>query len=87
MSKSPSSGDGTRPTTSGGVENIGAGEGLSPNTTGSGEQPSGPAPTEGMASKRKTAESSKHDDSAPFGMTEDLTPETNRDPSAERGSS
>ena len=87
MSKSTPTGEGTRPTTSGGVDNIGAGESFSPTKTGAGEQPSGPAPNERMSAKRKNVESTKHDDSAAFGLNEDLTPETNMDPSARRTSS
>ena len=75
-----SSGDGSRPTTSGGVDNIGAGEKFSTDTTPAGTQPSGPAPVERMAAKRKNVEASKHDDSAPFYLTEDLTPEANVEP-------
>ena len=81
MSSNPlNSGDGSRPTTSGGVDNIGAGEKFSAETTPAGTQPSGPAPAERMAAKRKNVEATKHDDSAPFYLTEDLTPETNVEP-------
>ena len=72
-------GDGTRPTTSGGVDNIGAGEKFSTTKTAAGESPSGPAPAEHMPAKR-TVETTRHDDSASFGLTEDLTPSPNPDP-------
>lgn len=81
MSSTPlGSGDGTRPTTSGGVDNIGGGEKFSATKNKAGEDVSGPAPKERMQSKRKSAEASQRDDSAPLGLAEDLTPETNREP-------
>lgn len=72
-------GDGTRPTTSGGVDNIGAGEKFSTTKTAAGESTSGPAPTEHMPAKR-TVETTRHDDSAAFELTEDLTPARNPEP-------
>ncbi|RYZ12314.1 MAG: hypothetical protein EOO24_03675 [Comamonadaceae bacterium] len=74
------SGDGTRPTTSGGTDNIGAGEKLSSTRTAAGEEVSGPAPAEKMQNKRRDVEGSKHDDSAPYYLREDLSSETNREP-------
>ena len=74
------SGDGTRPTTSGGVDNIGAGEKFAAGSSAAGTETSGPAPAEQMAAKRKNAESSARDDSAPFYLRQDDTPETNREP-------
>jgi len=74
------SGDGTRPATSGGVDNMGAGESFSGKKTAAGEDVSSPAPAERMQGKRKDVEATKHDDSAAFGLTEDLTPESNREP-------
>ena len=41
---------------------------------------SGPAPQERMQDRRKGAEASKNDDSAAFGLKEDLTPVPNREP-------
>lgn len=73
-------GEGTRPTTSGGVDNIGAGEKFAAGASAAGATNAAPSPPERMADKRKTAQSSRHDDSAPFGLTEDLTPQTNKDP-------
>lgn len=70
------SGDGTRPTTSGGVDNIGAGENFASTKKGAGEPPSGPVRSEHMPPKR-TVETTEHDDSAPFGLTEDLNPTPN----------
>ncbi|VTU39357.1 hypothetical protein H6CHR_05455 [Variovorax sp. PBL-H6] len=76
------SGDGTRPTTSGGTDNIGAGEKFSGKRAegGSGSEDTGPAPPERMAAKRKNAEASEHDGSAAFGLREDMEPETNKEP-------
>ncbi|MDH6165466.1 hypothetical protein M2282_000594 [Variovorax boronicumulans] len=74
------SGEGTRPTTSGGVDNIGGGESFSGKKTAANEDVSGPAPRERMRDKQKNVESTKHDDSAAFGLTEDLASETNREP-------
>jgi len=48
--------------------------------TAAGEIAQGPAPRERASDKRKSVEGTKHDDSAAFGLTEDLTPEPNRDP-------
>lgn len=73
------SGDGSRPATSGGVDNMGAGESFTGKKSVTGEDVSGPAPTEGMQAKRKSVEASKNDDSAPFLLNEDLTSETNRE--------
>jgi len=73
-------GDGTRPTTSGGVDNIGGAESFTARKTKAGEDVAGPAPRERMQDRKKDVEGTKHDDSAPFGLTEDLTPEINRDP-------
>lgn len=71
------SGDGTRPTTSGGVDNIGAGEKFSSHRTQAGESTTGPAPTEAMTRKRKDVEGSKKDDSDAYNLHEDLTPTPN----------
>ena len=81
MSTNPlGSGDGSRTSTSGGVDNVGAGEKFSTHKTAAGEPVSGPAPEERMSAKRKDVESTKHSDSAPFGLIEDLTPESNVEP-------
>lgn len=74
------SGNGTRPTTSGGVDNIGGGERLSSKRTAAGGEVSSPLPQERMRSKRKDVESTKHDDSAPFGLHEHLEQQPNPDP-------
>jgi len=84
MSRAPGSlgsGDGSRPTTDGGVDNIGAGEKFASSSSAAGEPDSAPAPAERMAQKRKNAEASRHDDSAAFGLREDLRPKTNQEPS------
>lgn len=74
------SGDGTRPTTDGGVDNIGAGERFTSKRTVNGEEPTGPAPRERMAGNRRDAEGTRHDDSSPFELHEDLTPDSNKEP-------
>jgi len=74
-----SSGDGTRPTTSGGVDNIGAGEKFTGKQTPGGDV-AGPAPQERMGEKRNDVRNSKQDDLDKFGMREDLEPDTNREP-------
>lgn len=75
-----SSGDGSRPTTSGGTDNIGAGEKFTGKKTAAGEDVGGPAPDEKMQEKRKDAESSKHDDSSAFDLREDAEPVPNTEP-------
>ena len=66
-----STGDGTRPTTSGGVDNIGAGEKYTGKKTAAGEDIAAPAPHEKMQEKHKDAESTKQDDSSAFNLYED----------------
>lgn len=68
-------GDGTRPATDGGVDNMGGGRKFKP-----GGAETAPAPPEGMAEARLNAEATRHDESAALGLAEDLTPETSRDP-------
>lgn len=83
MSRTPGSlgsGDGTRPTTDGGVDNIGAGEKFTGSSSAAGEQDSAPAPAERMAGKRKNAEASRHDGSAAYGLRENFRSETNKEP-------
>lgn len=84
MSDTPvsASGDGTRPATSGGVDNMGVGKSFTGKKTAAGEDVSGPGPAERMQDKRKNVEATKQDDSAAFGLTEDLTPAPNREPRA-----
>jgi len=74
------SGDGTRPTTSGGVDNIGGGERFSTQRTAAGEEVASPAPRERMQDKRKSVENTKRDDSAAFGLHEDLAQQPNPGP-------
>jgi hypothetical protein len=74
-----SSGDGSRPTTSGGVDNIGAGENFTGKHTPGGDVV-GPAPKERMSDKRSDVRNSKHDDLDAFGMREEQEAETNREP-------
>lgn len=74
------SGDGTRPTTDGGVDNIGAGEKFSTKRTPAGTEVSGgPAPKERMSDNRRDVEGTAHDDSSPFHLTEKLSPDTNKE--------
>lgn len=79
MSNVKNSGDGSRPSTAGGVDNIGAGEKFSTDKTAVGEDISAPAPKERMQDKKSNAEGTRHDDSAPFHLTEDLTPASSKD--------
>ena len=74
------SGDGTRPTTSGGTDNIGAGEKFTGKRAKGGSENTGPASPERMAAKRKDAEAAEHDGSAAYGLREDMEPETNKEP-------
>lgn len=74
------SGDGSRPTTDGGVDNIGAGEKFTGQRTAAGDDVAGPGPTEKMQKKRQDAESVKHDDSVPFHLHGDATPVPNTEP-------
>lgn len=73
------SGEGTRPTTDGGVDNIGAGEKFTGKRTPGGDV-SGPAPKERMSDRRANVANAKQDDLDEFGMHEELEPETNREP-------
>lgn len=75
-----SSGGGSRPTTDGGVDNIGAGEKFTGKHTAAGDDIAGPKPTEQMQKKRKDADSVSHDDAAPFHLHEDATPVANTEP-------
>ncbi len=74
------SGDGTRPTTSGGVDNIGAGEKFASGSSAAGNEDSAPAPPERMASKRRDAEAARHDGSAAYGLRENFRSEPNQEP-------
>lgn len=74
------SGDGSRPSTDGGVDNMGAGEKFTGEHTAAGGDTAGPAPVEKMQKKRKDAESVKHDDSAAYHLHEDVTPTPNTEP-------
>ncbi len=76
MANQPSvvgSGDGTRPGTDGGIDNIGAGEKFTSKRNAVGEEVTGgPAPSEGMKKSKRDVEGTRHDDSAAFGLNEDL---------------
>jgi hypothetical protein len=83
MNRTPGSmgsGDGTRPTTSGGVDNIGAGEKFAGNSSAAGDEDTAPAPPERMQQKRRNAEAARHDGSAAYGLRENFRSETNREP-------
>ncbi len=74
------SGEGTRPTTDGGVDNIGAGEKLGNKRNAAGEEVGGgPAPAERMSGKRQDVENNRHNDLDAFGMREDLSSEPNKE--------
>ncbi|WP_077001213.1 hypothetical protein [Variovorax sp. KK3] len=81
-SSGDNSGDGSRPTTDGATDNIGAGGKFTGSHSKAGDDVSAPGPAEGMAAKRKTADSAGHEDSDAFHLHEDLTPETNTDAGA-----
>lgn len=73
------SGEGSRPTTSGGVDNIGAGEKFTGKQTAGGNV-SGPAPKERMSDKRADAHNANRNDLDIFGMRENMDPESNQEP-------
>ena len=79
MSNIKGSGDGTRPTTDGGIDNIGAGESFTGKRTAAGEEVTGASPRERMQDKRADAEGTKHDDSAAFNLNENLTSAASKD--------
>ena len=79
MTRIKDSGDGTRPTTDGGTDNIGAGEKFTPTKNAVGEDVSGPAPKERMQDKSSDAAGTERDDSAAFDLHEDLTPSSSKD--------
>ncbi len=65
-SKILNSGDGTRPTTSGGVDNIGAGKRFKRKKANL----NSPAPNEKKSENKKDSKSLAEDDSAPLGLTQ-----------------
>lgn len=75
-----SRGDGTKPTTDGGIENIGAGGKFDTGKSAIGESNVGPAPTGGQAGRPKDVETTRKDDSVPFNLRGDPEPETNVEP-------
>lgn len=62
------SADGSRPTTDGGVANIGAGEKLATGRAATGEPNNGPANPERMREKRSDAAAMQRDDAVPLGL-------------------
>lgn len=79
-STAANSGEGSRPTTDGGADNIGAGEKFTGEHTAAGGDTAGPAPAEKMKNRRKDVESVKHDDSSAYHLHEDVTPTPNKEP-------
>lgn len=79
MSNIKGTGDGTRPTTDGGVDNIGAGEKFTIERNAAGGEVSSPGPKERMQERNSDVEGTKQDETASFGLREDLTPETNKE--------
>ena len=71
-----SSGDGIRPTTDGGVDNIGAAKSFTP---GKGST-NGPVPKEKVPDSKKDRASVERDDSAPMGLTESTDNTPNPEP-------
>ena len=74
-----SSGDGTRPTTDGGVDNIGGAKSFTP---GQGSADAAPAPKEKMSESKKDRAAMRRDDSAPMGLTESAENTPNTEPPA-----
>lgn len=70
------SGDGTRPTTDGGVDNIGAAGSFTPGKGSS----NAPAPVERMSQNKKDKASVEVDDSAPLGLPESTETTPNTEP-------
>lgn len=81
-SKDPlsNSGDGSRPTTDGGVANVGAAEKLATGRAATGEPNSGPANAERMQNKRSDAQAAQADDAVPLGLHGDQQSTTNQEP-------
>lgn len=83
MSSNPAihgSGDGTRPTTDGGVDNIGAGSGFATGKSAIGEANVGPAPSADRVDARTGTEATKKDDSVPFDLKGDTAADSNVEP-------
>ncbi|KQP23341.1 hypothetical protein [Pseudorhodoferax sp. Leaf267] len=74
------SGEGSRPTTDGTVDNIGAGGKFDVGHAATGEPNEGPANPEGMQDKRADADAAEHDDSVPLGLHGDQHAQTNQEP-------
>ncbi|MFC6284816.1 MULTISPECIES: hypothetical protein [Polaromonas] len=70
------SGDGTRPTTDGGVDNVGAAGTFTPGQGGK----SAPAPKEKMSETKKDSVAAKSDDSAPLDMRQSMSSSKNTEP-------
>ena len=76
-----SSGEGTRPVTDGGVDNIGGASSFTPGKPSS-PADSAPKPHEKMAEKKADSASMKEDDSAAFGLRETPDHSKNTEPPA-----
>ena len=73
------SGAGTRPSTSGGVDNLGAADSFSPGqATDAGD--GSPAPVEKMADKHTDKAAAEQDDSAPLDLTQSADDAPNSEP-------
>lgn len=72
------SGDGSRPTTDGGVDNIGAAGSFTPGKPDGGDE--GPIGKEKMAEVKKDKASLANDDSAPFGLKQPPDNDPNTEP-------
>ena len=79
------SGEGSRPTTDGGVDNIGAGEKFTAKQAPEGVEVTGPAPAEKAQAKRQDAAAAERDDSSPFNLHEKAESEPNTEPDTEPG--
>ena len=74
------SGQGSRPTTAGGVDNIGGASSFTPGKALK-EGESSPMPPEKMAEKKNDKEAMKRDDSAPLNLRQSPGEEPSTDPS------
>lgn len=74
------SGDNSRPTTDGGVANIGAAGYRATGRSALGEPNNSPASPERMQDRSGDAESTENDDSVPFGLVGNKHPSANKDP-------
>ena len=74
------SGAGSRPTTDGGVDNIGAGEKFTGKEAPEGVEVNGPAPAETAQAKRQDAAAAERHDASAFNLREQPESEPNTEP-------